>query len=388
MLRTDYYPYAVLYVASDEVSRWAFQEMTQDRFDVLTALNDQEAYRLLKKRYDRVGVLIVDYHKERKAFLARTARLYPGITRILLLGEATEEIGWPEDVLIYQCLHKPLERTQLNVAITRGLGFYVLKRRQGRFEGRPMEIWHKAMMADRIMTLHCFAMGIKHHINNALVSLKTFMKVLPEQMEKGAGEGAKRVNQEFWKDFYQDATQSIDRISGLFAELWGVSAGLPARMKDAINYDRMIQGMIQRLSKEDGVKGIQWRHRVAVRPILLVDEKKFCKIFELLLRDKILCLSPESHVTIDSRLSAEGRWLSVTITDDGPVFQPQFYRQKADAMLFPEGCLCEAGIYLMVCYFMIYHYGGVMEVVSHPKRGNCWRLTLPVRTISSDKKGA
>jgi len=115
-------------------------------------------------------------------------------------------------------------------------------------------------------------------------------------------------------------------------------------------------------------------------PPLLVEREKFQRLFDLLLKDEIISLPPETHIFLSARLgSGAEEEVEIELRDNGPGLPREALRSVFDPFSLPMGNHHEFGINLMACYFIVYHHGGKIDVQNQEGQGVTFTLTFPVR---------
>jgi K+-sensing histidine kinase KdpD len=111
-----------------------------------------------------------------------------------------------------------------------------------------------------------------------------------------------------------------------------------------------------------------------------VEREKFQRLFDLLLKDEMISLSPGHHIFLSARLGSEGEQeLKIELRDDGPGLPKEALRSVFDPFSLPIGNHHEFGVNLMACYFIIYHHGGRIDVQNQEGQGVTFTLTFPLR---------
>ena len=111
-------------------------------------------------------------------------------------------------------------------------------------------------------------------------------------------------------------------------------------------------------------------------PVLRVDQPKFDRLFELLLRDELAMLPAGSRITLAAEL--QGEEVVVSLTDNGPALPQEALRVVLDPFTTTRSAPSEYGINLMACFFIVHHHGGRMEAQNLPGGGNRFTLHLPL----------
>jgi signal transduction histidine kinase len=138
-----------------------------------------------------------------------------------------------------------------------------------------------------------------------------------------------------------------------------------------------------RLKDGFAAKKIEVQNQIpASLPVLNVDRPKFCRLFELLLKDEIASLPPGSRVTLSATLlngrPGEKQEIQVEVSDNGPGLPKEALRLVFDPFVVRSDSPMEYGIHLMACYFIVHHHGGRIDARSEPGQGTTFTLRLPV----------
>jgi signal transduction histidine kinase len=116
--------------------------------------------------------------------------------------------------------------------------------------------------------------------------------------------------------------------------------------------------------------------------VLNVDHPKFCRLFELLLRDELVSLPAGSRVTLSATVPngvpADKQLVQVQVKDNGPGLPKEALRLVFDPFVVRSDSPMEYGIHLMACYFIVHHHGGRIDATSEPGQGTTFTLRLPV----------
>jgi signal transduction histidine kinase len=115
---------------------------------------------------------------------------------------------------------------------------------------------------------------------------------------------------------------------------------------------------------------------------MTVEQHKFNRLFELLLKDEIVSLPPGSTVQFNAALVPGTRedqsQIEVTVQDNGPGLPQEALRLIFDPFVVRSDSPLEYGISLMACYFIVHHHGGRIEARNAPDAGTIFTLRFPV----------
>jgi signal transduction histidine kinase len=113
-----------------------------------------------------------------------------------------------------------------------------------------------------------------------------------------------------------------------------------------------------------------------------VDQPKFSRLFDLLLKDELVSLPGGNRVTLSARLldaaKPDQQEVLVELSDDGPGLPKEALQLVFDPFVLRSDSPTEYGIHLMGCYFIVHHHGGWIDAVSEAGRGTTFRLRLPL----------
>ena len=383
----DYNRYAILYVDDEEMSLKYFTKAFKDQFRILTAANAQEGLKLLEEHKDEIGLLMTDQRMpgEKGVWLLEKARhLRPRIIRILATAYADMDaaIAAVNTGAIYKYVTKPWDPPQLENTLKRGLEFFMVQRERDQLLKEKMSVLHNMMIADRIVSLGLLAAGMSHHIRNSLVAVKTFLDPAPAKMEEEKMDLEGLRNPDFWKEYYQNVQGQIGKINNMLKDLWTASEKPTFAFEDRVLLHEVVAEAVLRLKAEFIAKRIEVDNQIpAALPMLSVDKPKFCRLFELLLKDELASLPAGSRVTLSASLlngvRAEKQEIQVQMSDNGPGLPKEALRLVFDPFVVRSDSPAEYGIHLMACYFIVHHHGGRIDAASEEGRGTTFTLRLP-----------
>jgi two-component system probable response regulator PhcQ len=384
----DYKRFAVLYVDDEEKSLKYFTRAFQDQLRILTAPNALEGLKLLEEHKDEIGLLMTDQRMpgEKGVWLLEKARqLRPRIIRILATAYADMDaaIAAVNTGAIYKYVTKPWDPPQLENTLKRGLEFFMVQRERDQLLREKMSVLHNMMIADRIVSLGLLAAGLSHHIRNALVAVKTFLDLAPAKMEEEKMDLEGLRNPDFWREYYHNVQGQIEKINNMLKDLWTASEKPAFEFGDRVHLHEVVADAVLRLGDGFAAKKIEVNNHIpASLPMLSVDKPKFCRLFELLLKDEIASLPAGSRVTLSAELrngaAADRQEIEVQVSDNGPGLPKEALRLVFDPFVVRSDSPMEYGIHLMACYFIVHHHGGRIEAKSEAGQGTTFTLRLPL----------
>ncbi|MCX6922390.1 MAG: hybrid sensor histidine kinase/response regulator [Verrucomicrobia bacterium] len=384
----DYKRFSILYVDDEEKSLKYFSRAFQDQFRILTATNAQDGLKLLEDHKDEIGLLMTDQRMpgEKGVWLLEKARqLRPRIIRILATAYADMDaaIAAVNTGAIYKYVTKPWDPPQLANTLKRGLEFFMVQRERDQLLKEKMSVLHNMMIADRIVSLGLLAAGLSHHIRNSLQAVKTFLDLAPAKMHEEKVDLDGLRNPDFWKEYYQNAQGQLDKINVLLKDLWTAAERPIFAFGDRVHLHEVVADAATQLKDGLAARKIKVENRVSASlPVLNVDKPKFCRLFELLLKDELASLPAGSRVTISATLlngaQADKQEIQVEVSDNGPGLPKEALRLVFDPFVVRSDSPMEYGIHLMACYFIVYHHGGRIHAASEEGKGTTFTLRLPV----------
>jgi two-component system, probable response regulator PhcQ len=384
----DYKRFAVLYVDDEEKSLKYFTRAFQDQFRILTAANAQEGFKLLQEHKDDIGLLVTDQRMpgEKGVWLLEKARqLRPRIIRILATAFADMDaaIAAVNTGAIYKYVTKPWDPPLLENTLKRGLEFFIVQRERDQLLREKMSVLHNMMIADRIVSLGLLAAGLSHHIRNSLVAVKTFLDLAPAKMEEEKMDLEGLRNPDFWKEYYQNVQGQIEKINNMLKDLWTASEKPAFAFGDRVRLHEVVADTLLRLKDGFAAKNIQVESRIpATLPVLSVDKPKFCRLFELLLKDELASLPAGCRVTLSAALlngaETNRQEILVKVSDNGPGLPKEALRLVFDPFVVRSDSPLEYGIHLMACYFIVHHHGGRITATNEAAGGTTFTLRLPL----------
>ena len=383
----DYKRFAVLYVDDEETSLKLLPRAFQDHFRMLTAPSTREGLTLLDQHKDEIGLLMTDERMpgERGVWLLEQARqLRPRIIRILATAYTDYDaaIAAVNSGAIYKSVHKPWNLDLLETILKRGLEFFMVQRERDVLLKEKMALLQERMIADRIISFGLLTAGLSQHIRTPLVAVKTFLDLAPAKMAEEKAHLDGLLHPDFWKEFYHDVQGQMERINKMLRDLRTASEMPAPEFADRVRLHEIVGEVIARLQGAFAAKDIQVDNLIPKSlPMLYVDRPKFCRLFELLLRDEIACLPAGARITLSATPLGGAQpgeeEIQVQVSDNGPALPQETLRVLFDPFALRGDTPLEYGIHLMACYFIVHHHGGRITARSEEDQGTTFTLCLP-----------
>jgi two-component system probable response regulator PhcQ len=384
----DYKKFAILYVDDEEKSLKYFARAFGDEFRVFTAANAQAGLKLFEQHANEIGLLLTDQRMpgEKGVWLLERARqLRPRVLRMLVTAYADMDaaIAAVNSGAIYKYVTKPWDPPQLTLTLRQGLEFFMVQAERDQLLREKMSVLRNMMIADRIVSLGLLAAGLSHHIRNSLVAVKTFLDLAPAKMAEEKTDLNGLRNPDFWKEYHQNVQSQIEKINGLLKDLWTASennAALP--FADEVTVHQAVGTALEMFKDQFAARRIEIDNRIPDSlPALHADKPKFCRLFELLLKDELAMLPTGSRVTLSAELQNAGAKpeIVIQISDNGPGLPQEALSVIFDPFVVHGSVPSEYGIHLIACFFIVHHHGGKIEAKSQPGHGTTFILRLPLK---------
>jgi signal transduction histidine kinase len=169
----------------------------------------------------------------------------------------------------------------------------------------------------------------------------------------------------------------------MLKDLWTASEKPVVEFGDSVHLHEVVADMVMQLKEGFMAKQIQVENLIpATLPMLNVNKLKFCRLFELLLKDELASLPVGSRVTLSAELAADAQEgkeeVRVQVSDNGPGLPKEALRLVFDPFVVRSDSPMEYGIHLMACYFIVHHHGGRIDAKSEDGRGTTFTLRLPL----------
>lgn len=379
----DYKKFYVLYVDDEEKSLKYFRENFGDKFTILTALNAEEGYRILVENQDHIAVLMTDQRMPGEKgiqLLEKSRLLNPRIIRILVTAYSDLEtaVSAVNTGAIYKYVTKPWDVPQLEVTLKRGMEFFMVQDERDQLLRQKMSALYNVMLTDRILSLGILAVGLSHHLRNAMAAVKTFLDLTPKVLAGGEIDLEKMRDPDFWRDNYQKVQSQMDKVAHLLSDLWEPAEKSVGDFPDKVNLHQILGEAAGKLKGDLVNKGIAVENRIPTDlPDMNVDRPKFLRLFEMLLKDEASALPKGGSVKFTAKL-LNPQEVQLEVEDNGLLRSQDAFKSLFDPFFAINGYPQDFGFYLLTCFFMVYHHGGRIIVKRMESRGNFFTITLPL----------
>lgn len=392
----DYKRFAVLYVDDEEKSLKYFNRAFSDTFRIFTATNAADGYRLLEDHQEEIGVVMTDQRmpgEQGVQFLERARRLRPQIIRILATAYADLDaaIGAVNSGAIYKYVTKPWDVPQLETTLRRSLEFFMVQAERDLLLREKLSVLHRLLITDRVLSLGVLASGLSQHVRHALDAVSTFLELAPAVSRADAVNLDRIREPGFWQDLHKHVHDRLRFILSLLDDLAG-ERETAFRFDQEVRIVDAVREAYEPLAADFTARKIEVANLAPpTLPPLLVDQRRFQKLFSLLLRHELSTLVEGSVVRIEAavRTAPDGgaaEEVDIFVNDNGSGIAPEAILSLFDPLLAGSGPGTDSEMYLMAVYFIVYHHGGRVQVGHRAGKGLALTLTLPLRPQPAERR--
>ena len=224
--------------------------------------------------------------------------------------------------------------------------------------------------ADRLAALGTLAAGVAHEIRNPLVSVRTFIQLLPERLH----------DEEFRTGFRDLALGEIERICSLINDLLAFSRSAPVQREPTDLND--LVGQIARLLDAEAR-----RCDVAVGctldptlPLVVVDDAQVKQVLLNVILNAIQACDARGQVEI--RTARSGPWCVVAVADTGPGVSPEHQAHMFEPFFTTKDA--GSGLGLFIAHQIVGGHDGHITVESRPEGGALFTIHFPLAARGED----
>jgi signal transduction histidine kinase len=232
--------------------------------------------------------------------------------------------------------------------------------------------------ADRLAAIGTLAAGVAHEIRNPLVSVRTFIQLLPERLH----------DEEFRTNFRELALGEIERICGLINDLLAFSKPTPGE-REPTDPAELARQTVRLLDAEARKHDVRLGCAIdAATPRVLADESQVKQVLMNVVLNAIQASPAPGVVQVGARgeRHAGQRWCTIEVADGGPgictadagrIFDP-FYTTKD----------LGSGLGLFIARRIVDEHGGTIHASVRPEGGCLFTIRLPALAEGDDGRPA
>jgi signal transduction histidine kinase len=221
--------------------------------------------------------------------------------------------------------------------------------------------------ADRLAALGTLAAGMAHEIRNPLVSIKTFLQLVPERHN----------DKEFMGEFHALASSEADRISNLVGQLLSFARPAPAKFEEKYMAE-IIDSLLPLIDNRARKKGITLKKMYSENlPLINVDADQMKQVFLNILLNALDATNSGGEITIATRyiVREDGiAYVQIQISDTGEGIS----KEKLKKLFTPFFTTKAQGTGLAISHRIIEEHQGTISVESREGQGTTFYINLPV----------
>jgi two-component system, probable response regulator PhcQ len=211
------------------------------------------------------------------------------------------------------------------------------------------------MMTDRLISLGLLASGLSHHLRNALVAVRVFL-----DLAQHSNIDIERANNpDYWLALYRTAQLQMRKITGVLDSLGSIPMTPPAKFDDYLKLSELADEIVNSKETHQGWenRSVQVQASASERPVY-VDKKMFCRLFDLLFENLGAVTAKESVFYVVVTEDSQSGDVKLEFWADGLRLPKESLRHVFDPFYVQDTNPKDAGINLLICYFIVYHHGG------------------------------
>jgi two-component system sensor histidine kinase HydH len=373
--KINYKKYPILFVDDETENLDIFAINFRDLFTVYTAESGPEALKILEKEF--VALVVSDQRMPGMTgmeFLQEVHSRFPEMVLVLVTAYSDLDIlaDGLNAGLLYAYLLKPWEIKDFHMVLTRGIEHYYLVSERDRLHQEQIETLKKMARANKLSALGTLAAGIAHEIRNPLVSIQTFLEMVPQKLKALPLSDPDEIDMEFWEHFRTISYNEIQRIRSLISELVNLAAPAPPTFSE-IRLHEIVQPMVDLTMKEAGKRGVLLRSREEEGlPPVRMDAQKVKQVVLNLLLNAMQAMPDGGEIEIITRVahrSKKGRAVQLVVKDSGGGISEENHERLFDPFFTTRQPGEGVGLGLTICHQIMEEHGGDIEIKSRPGEG-------------------
>jgi len=221
--------------------------------------------------------------------------------------------------------------------------------------------------ADRLAALGTLSAGLAHEIRNPLVSVRTFIQLLPERL----------ADEEFRTGFRELALGEVERICGLINDLLAFSRPAPAT-REPTDLNALVGQIVRLLDAEARKRDVDMSSDVEdTLPLITVDDGQVKQVLMNILLNALQACPPRGQVRVTTETSTrdEKRWCVVRIADSGPGIAPEHLEHIFDPFFTTKAAGSGLGLY--IAHQIVAAHGGDIRASARTEGGTEFVIYFP-----------
>jgi signal transduction histidine kinase len=219
---------------------------------------------------------------------------------------------------------------------------------------------------DRLSSLGSLTAGLAHEIRNPLVTVKTFLDLVPQRYK----------DKEFRGNFLKLTTSELERITKLVSDLLDFAKPKKPTFKRA-DINQVIAEIIPLIAVEAGKRDIALETNLRDTPRARLDVDQMKQVFLNILLNAIEAVKVHGRISITSRdIRKNGsEYVQVEIADTGKGIPKKLVDQIFDPFFTTKEK--GSGLGLAISHQIVEDHHGFIEVESMPKKGTTFFINIP-----------
>jgi signal transduction histidine kinase len=231
--------------------------------------------------------------------------------------------------------------------------------------------------AERLASVGTLAAGLAHEIRNPLVSIKTFIQLLPERLH----------DEEFRTQFLDIVEGEVQRICRLVDSLLDYAKPSKPNFK-CENINEIAESMLSLLQSKIKEKGIHILQKLSPDiPPTPVDKERVKQVFLNILLNAIQASSFMGKIYVQTSFVCPNgdkpghRYIQILVRDEGPGIPEHALERVFDPIFTtkPDG----SGLGMAIANQIVLEHQGFIDVESSVGKGSTFFVNLPVRTAET-----
>jgi signal transduction histidine kinase len=225
--------------------------------------------------------------------------------------------------------------------------------------------------ADRLSALGTLAAGVAHEIRNPLVSVRTFIQLLPERVE----------DEEFRTTFRELALGEIERICELITDLLAFSRPTPVD-REATDLNQIASQIVRLLEPEARKRDVGISTAFAdVLPPVIVHDAQVKQVLMNIVLNAIQACPARGTVAVGTRGEAAGT-CAVEIADSGVGIPPEQLAHIFEPFFTTKDQGSGLGLY--IAHRIVTDHGGTIDVAARAGGGTVFTIRFPIAREGSN----
>jgi len=219
---------------------------------------------------------------------------------------------------------------------------------------------------DRLSALGSLTAGLAHEIRNPLVTVKTFLDLVPQRYK----------DKEFRGNFLKLTTSELSRITKLVSDLLDFAKPKKPAFR-RVDINQVIEEIIPLIQVEARKRDIALETHLQETPRARLDADQMKQVFLNILLNAFDAIKAHGKISITSRdIRKNGsEFVQVEITDTGKGIPKKLVEQIFDPFFTTKDK--GAGLGLAITHQIVEDHHGFIEVESMPKKGTTFFVNIP-----------